>query len=91
MSVSPMCDRSQSITKSQEGFLKAIVLPIYESFKDFLGNEKIEQTCISQIYSNIQYWQQQQKEEAEHGQCSFYKDTNQVIQIMQKFGPKEQK
>jgi hypothetical protein len=31
-----MCDRRLSITTSQEGFLKVIVLPLFEALNDYL-------------------------------------------------------
>ena len=34
--VAPMCDRNLSVTKSQEGFLRAIVLPLFEAFNEYL-------------------------------------------------------
>ncbi|CAD8109397.1 unnamed protein product [Paramecium sonneborni] len=81
--VTPMCDRSQSVTKSQEGFLKAIVWPLFDAFGEFLKQENFKKTCLDQITVNIQYWQQQQQEEEQNEQgykCSFFKDTN-IISI----------
>ncbi|CAD8189173.1 unnamed protein product [Paramecium octaurelia] len=81
--VTPMCDRSQSVTKSQEGFLKAIVWPLFDAFGEFLKHENFRQTCLDQISVNIQYWQQQQQEEENKGKgykCSFFQDTN-IISI----------
>ncbi|CAD8200320.1 unnamed protein product [Paramecium pentaurelia] len=81
--VTPMCDRSQSVTKSQEGFLKAIVWPLFDAFGEFLKNENFKKICLDQISVNIQYWQQQQQEEEENGKeykCSFFLDTN-IISI----------
>ncbi|CAD8087700.1 unnamed protein product [Paramecium primaurelia] len=61
--ISPMCDRKQSVVKSQEGFLKAIVLPMFNAFANLLQNEKVNSICISQIHENLQYWQQQINDE----------------------------
>ncbi|CAD8165342.1 unnamed protein product [Paramecium pentaurelia] len=44
--VSPMCDRKQCIYKSQEGFLKAIVLPMFNAFVTLLQKYMIVQLCI---------------------------------------------
>ncbi|CAK91621.1 unnamed protein product (macronuclear) [Paramecium tetraurelia] len=57
--VSPMCDRKQCVTKSQEGFLKAIVLPMFNAFVTLLQNEKVAQVCLEQIHENLKYWQEQ--------------------------------
>ncbi|CAD8209938.1 unnamed protein product [Paramecium octaurelia] len=57
--VSPMCDRKQCVTKSQEGFLKAIVLPMFNAFVTLLQNEKVTDVCLQQIHENLEYWQQQ--------------------------------
>ncbi|CAD8210137.1 unnamed protein product [Paramecium pentaurelia] len=57
--VSPMCDRNQCVTKSQEGFLKAIVLPMFNAFVTLLQNEKVTEVCLQQIHENLKYWQQQ--------------------------------
>ncbi|CAD8126773.1 unnamed protein product [Paramecium sonneborni] len=61
--ISPMCDRKQSVAKSQEGFLKAIVLPMFNAFANLLQNDKMNQICLQQIYENLQYWQQQINDE----------------------------
>ncbi|CAD8072365.1 unnamed protein product [Paramecium primaurelia] len=57
--VSPMCDRKQCIYKSQEGFLKAIVLPMFNAFVTLLQNERVTQICLEQIHENLKYWQDQ--------------------------------
>ncbi|CAD8201045.1 unnamed protein product [Paramecium pentaurelia] len=80
--VTPMCDRSQSVTKSQEGFLKAIVWPLFDAFSEYLKNDNFKKTCLDQINVNITYWQQQQQEEEQQSEkqqkCSFFIDTNYI-------------
>ncbi|CAD8070822.1 unnamed protein product [Paramecium sonneborni] len=79
--VTPMCDRNQSVTKSQEGFLKAIVWPLFDAFSEYLKNDNFKKTCLDQINLNINYWQQQQQEEEQNEKqekCSFFIDTNHI-------------
>ncbi|CAD8198956.1 unnamed protein product [Paramecium octaurelia] len=80
--ISPMCDRKQSVAKSQEGFLKAIVLPMFNAFAKLLQNEKVNSICLSQIHQNLQYWQQQINDE------EFMKETyveSQGVENLKKF------
>ncbi|CAD8121988.1 unnamed protein product [Paramecium sonneborni] len=51
--VSPMCDRNQCVTKSQEGFLKAIVLPMFNAFVTLLQKYMIVQVCIAQKWKKF--------------------------------------
>eukprot|EP01016_Furgasonia_blochmanni_P010865 TRINITY_DN1470_c0_g1_i3.p1 TRINITY_DN1470_c0_g1~~TRINITY_DN1470_c0_g1_i3.p1 ORF type:complete len:318 (+),score=95.51 TRINITY_DN1470_c0_g1_i3:61-954(+) len=79
--VSPLCDRKQNISKSQEGFLRCIVLPIFEVWERLLGKDGgqiIVKTCTDQVRSNIEYWCSEIPFEAE-GRSSFLKDTAQVL------------
>ena len=58
LSVSMFCDReTTNIFKSQAGFIKNIVFPLFSSFNAVLFCEKIEDFCIKQLESNINYWE----------------------------------
>ncbi|CAD8146396.1 unnamed protein product [Paramecium octaurelia] len=81
--ISPMCDRKQNVSKSQEGFLKAIVLPMFEAFSTILKNENIQKTCVDQVKQNIEYWQKQKTDEEFMEETTF--DTNAGLEILQKF------
>ncbi|CAG9329120.1 unnamed protein product [Blepharisma stoltei] len=65
--VTPLCDKdSVIISKSQEGFLKVLVRPLFESWLEFLelhvNKENTEEAlssfhiCITNIQSNIEFW-----------------------------------
>ena len=55
--VSMYCDRETTdISKSQAGFLKNIVEPIYASLNNLLHSSEIEINCIAQIKKNKNYW-----------------------------------
>ncbi|CAG9329119.1 unnamed protein product [Blepharisma stoltei] len=67
LAASPLCDReSVIISKSQEGFLKVLVRPLFESWAEFLeihasGDNKEKaiskfEVCITNILCNIEYW-----------------------------------
>lgn len=57
LSVSMFCDReTTNVPKSQSGFIRNIVLPLYAAFNTVLFSNKIEEFCIKQLDSNIQYW-----------------------------------
>ena len=54
LSVSMFCDRdTTNIPKSQAGFIKNIVLPLYNSFNMILFCSKIDENCIKQLEKNI--------------------------------------
>ena len=56
--VSMYCDREKTdIAKSQAGFLKNIVLPIYESLNLCFCSESIKENCINQLDENIKMWE----------------------------------
>ncbi|CAD8159980.1 unnamed protein product [Paramecium pentaurelia] len=81
--ISPMCDRNQNVSKSQEGFLKAIVLPMFEAFSTILKNENIQKTCVDQVKQNIEYWQKQETDQKFMEETIF--DTNSGLETLQKF------
>lgn len=56
--ISMYCDRDKpEIAKSQAGFLKNIVMPLYESLNHFLQSSYIENNCINQIKKNLKNWE----------------------------------
>eukprot|EP01017_Pseudomicrothorax_dubius_P030876 TRINITY_DN3882_c0_g1_i1.p1 TRINITY_DN3882_c0_g1~~TRINITY_DN3882_c0_g1_i1.p1 ORF type:complete len:191 (+),score=66.80 TRINITY_DN3882_c0_g1_i1:61-573(+) len=77
--VSPLCDRKASnVAKSQEGFLKAIVLPLYEAFSEYLKSEAVTKSCVDQVKSNAVYWAEEATRESE-GRSTFLEETNSVV------------
>ena len=58
LSVSMFCDKlTTNIPKSQAGFIRNIVMPLYSAFNTAHYSSKIEELCIRQLDSNIQYWE----------------------------------
>ena len=56
--VSMYCDRETTeISKSQSGFIKNIVLPLFSTINMVLLSQQIEVSCIHQLQSNQQYWE----------------------------------
>ena len=59
--VSMFCDRDNTnIGKAQAGFIKNIVLSLYETLGRLLGSEEIEKICIRQLKINLKYWESYQ-------------------------------
>lgn len=42
----PVSSNSNELSKSQNGFLKSIVLPLFKSLNDVLQSKKIEKKCV---------------------------------------------
>ena len=60
--VSMYCDRDTTdICKSQTGFIKNIVLPLYISLNSVLISQSIEEKCVKQLILNQKYWENQRK------------------------------
>jgi hypothetical protein len=58
LTVSMFCDRiNTNIPKSQVGFIKNIVMPLFNSVCAILHSEKVEESCIKQLVMNVNYWQ----------------------------------
>ncbi|CAG9329423.1 unnamed protein product [Blepharisma stoltei] len=56
--VSMYCDRNNTdIPKSQIGFIKNIVLPLYEVMSNYLASELIEENCVKEIQNNLVMWE----------------------------------
>lgn len=52
------CDRDKAdIAKSQIGFIKNIVFPIFDSLNLCLGSDKVKESCVQQIDNNLLYWE----------------------------------
>lgn len=66
--VTPLCDRKSIIvSKSQEGFLKVLVKPLFEVWDQFIHQNKTEdedehesvKICLTNIDCNIQFWDEE--------------------------------
>lgn len=56
--VSMYCDREKTdLPKSQIGFIKNIVLPIYEAIYLGIGTLEINTNCILQLEENVRMWE----------------------------------
>lgn len=56
--VSMYCDRdTTNIGKSQSGFIKNIVLPLFISLNTVLCSDNVQKMCIDQLESNKTYWE----------------------------------
>jgi hypothetical protein len=55
--VSMYCDRETTdISKSQAGFIKNIVLPLFNAVNFVLDSDFIEKSCVEQLKINENYW-----------------------------------
>ena len=62
ISVSMYCDREKTdIAKSQIGFIRNIVLPIYESLNKYLICRGIENECVKQLKNNCAEWEKKNR------------------------------
>jgi len=64
--VSPLCDRRNVVVStSQLGFLKVLVLPLYEAWQEFVEQNEDEESSsamkltLENIYENIDFWEQE--------------------------------
>ncbi|CAG9317430.1 unnamed protein product [Blepharisma stoltei] len=56
--ISMYCDRETTdVAKSQAGFLKNIVMPLYEAFNQFLQSSYIDSNCMDQLKINMRSWE----------------------------------
>lgn len=56
--VSMYCDRDKTdLAKSQSGFIKNIVLPIYDALNLCLDSELIKENCIDELENNMRTWE----------------------------------
>jgi hypothetical protein len=62
ISVSMYCDRETTdISKSQAGFIRNIVYPLFSTINAILVSEKIDINCVSQLKTNELYWVMRRK------------------------------
>jgi 3'5'-cyclic nucleotide phosphodiesterase len=60
--ISMYCDRENTDTpKSQVGFIKNIVYPLYYSLNFVLSSQDIEESCLAQLDVNQKFWETQTK------------------------------
>jgi len=60
--VSMYCDRDNTdIPKSQAGFLKNIILPLYEAWAGFLNSPEVTVNCLEQVKKNLVMWESKSK------------------------------
>lgn len=56
--VSMYCDRETTeIGKSQSGFIKNIVFPLFSTINAVLSSQHIEEKCVQQLQSNQLFWE----------------------------------
>ena len=56
--VSMYCDRETTeIGKSQSGFIKNIVFPLFSTLNIVLNSPAIDEKCVQQLLSNQQFWE----------------------------------
>ncbi|OMJ70148.1 hypothetical protein SteCoe_31946 [Stentor coeruleus] len=59
--ISMFCDRENTnINKSQAGFIKNIVLSLYETLNFIVNSEEIDVNCVKQLKLNLKYWESAQ-------------------------------
>lgn len=59
LTISMFCDRENTnIPKSQAGFIRNIVMPVYNALHNVLESDKLMEYCIKQLESNAEYWDQ---------------------------------
>jgi hypothetical protein len=60
--VSMYCDRDTTdVCKSQTGFIKNIVFPLFTSLNTVLSSQIIDDKCVQQLLLNQKYWENQKK------------------------------
>lgn len=75
--VSMYCDRETTdLSKSQAGFIKNIVYPLFCSLNSILLSEQIENNCLAQLRTNEMYWLMRRK--TIRGQSLIMKNENYV-------------
>lgn len=61
MPISMYCDRlTTDLPKSQFGFIKNLIIPLFEGLNGYLKSPDIERNCIQQLYSNLLLWSDKQ-------------------------------
>ena len=60
--VSMYCDRETTdISKSQTGFIRNIVLPLFSAINFILDSEEIQDNCLNQLKINEEFWIRRRK------------------------------
>lgn len=76
--ISMYCDRENTdVSKSQIGFIKNIVYPLFSSLNVVLSSQKIEEKCVQQLLTNQAFWESQHK--GHRGQSLIIKDKSSFL------------
>jgi hypothetical protein len=61
MQISMYCDRHNTdLPKSQFGFIKNLIIPLFEGLNSYLKSSKISKHCIQQLNDNLVMWKDKQ-------------------------------
>lgn len=82
LSVSPLCDRSNNVPKSQIGFLNFLVLPLNTSLNRFLKSDNFVKNQLNQIEVNKKYWEGEKAKEENGEQSKFMEETSENLSAM---------
>eukprot|EP00439_Symbiodinium_sp_Y106_P059974 s233_g8.t2 len=56
--ISPLCDRSDvNIPSSQVGFLRHLVIPLYQAVHFYITSDDLLSDCLNQLEANLSNWQ----------------------------------
>ncbi|CAE7036136.1 pde-4 [Symbiodinium natans] len=56
--ISPLCDRSEvNIPTSQVGFLRHLVIPLYQAVHFYITSDDLLSDCLNQLEANLSNWQ----------------------------------
>lgn len=78
--VSMYCDRETTdVSKSQAGFIRNIVCPLFSSLNSILLSEKIEKSCLNQLRTNELYWVMRRKTMRGHSLIMKTEDYKNVL------------
>jgi hypothetical protein len=59
--ISMYCDRHNTdLPKSQFGFIKELIIPLFEGLNSYLKSAEIEKHCIEQLNNNLAMWKDRQ-------------------------------
>ena len=61
--ISKLCDRKESISASQKGFLQFLVSPMYIALGNFLDSKEFDENLLNNQKNNIHYWEGQAEKE----------------------------
>ena len=87
LTISMFCDRENTnIPKSQAGFIRNIVLPVFNILYSVTESEKLMVSCVKQLESNADYWELKiaNKNQTE----GFESDRNLLVVKVQMFNPR---